>query len=46
VTAPGHVLEPAIALLQALSAQDRQALVELINQCAHQETDPERMGST
>ncbi|MEV0389198.1 hypothetical protein [Nonomuraea sp. NPDC050643] len=29
-------------LLQDLSEQDRQALADLINQFAHQETDPER----
>ncbi|GAA3645747.1 hypothetical protein GCM10022224_005530 [Nonomuraea antimicrobica] len=37
-----QVLEPVIALLQDLSEQDRQALADLINQCAHQETDPDR----
>jgi hypothetical protein len=31
-----------IALLQDLPGQDRQALVELINQCAREETDSER----
>ncbi|QYC45994.1 hypothetical protein Nocox_42285 [Nonomuraea coxensis DSM 45129] len=31
-----------VTLLQDLSAQDRQALADLINQFAHQETDPER----
>ncbi|MCA2226106.1 hypothetical protein [Nonomuraea aurantiaca] len=37
-----EVLEPVIALLQDLSEEDRQALAELINQCAQEETDPER----
>ncbi|MFC5831139.1 hypothetical protein [Nonomuraea insulae] len=37
-----QLLEPVITLLQELSAQDRQALADLINQFAHQETDPER----
>jgi hypothetical protein len=37
-----QVLDPVIALLQDLTEPDRQALAELINQCAHQETDPER----
>lgn len=37
-----QLLQPVIALLQALTEQDRQALAELINQCAHQETDPQR----
>ncbi|MGW3347111.1 hypothetical protein ACWDA3_27735 [Nonomuraea rubra] len=37
-----QLLEPVIALLQALPGQDRQALAELINQFAHQETGPER----
>ncbi|NBF00084.1 hypothetical protein FE391_41980 [Nonomuraea sp. KC401] len=37
-----EVLEPVIALLQNLPAQDRQALADLINQFAHQETDPDR----
>jgi len=50
VTAPGAVLEPAIALLEHLSAHDRQVLAELINQCAQEETDPEQqvdgLGST
>jgi hypothetical protein len=36
------VLEPVIALLQDLAEEDRRALAELINQCARQETDPER----
>lgn len=36
-----QLLEPVIALLQDLSEQDRQALAELINQCAQEETDPE-----
>ncbi|MEU7742990.1 hypothetical protein [Nonomuraea sp. NPDC049158] len=36
------VLEPVVALLQDLPAQDRQALADLINQFAHQETDPDR----
>ncbi|RVX41075.1 hypothetical protein EDD27_3537 [Nonomuraea polychroma] len=37
-----QLLEPVIALLQSLSEQDRRALAELINQCAQEETDPER----
>jgi hypothetical protein len=37
-----EVLEPVIALLQGLPGQDRQALAELINQCAQKGTDPER----
>ncbi|MEQ4722844.1 hypothetical protein [Nonomuraea sp. B19D2] len=37
-----EVLEPMMALLQDLPKQDRQALAELINQCAQEETDPER----
>ena len=37
-----EVLQPVIALLQDLPEQDRQALADLINQFAHQETDPER----
>lgn len=36
------VLNPVIALFQDLPMKDRRALVELINQCAHEETDPER----
>jgi hypothetical protein len=35
-----EVLEPVIALLQDLPEQDRQALAELINQCAQEETRP------
>ncbi|MEU4544720.1 hypothetical protein [Nonomuraea dietziae] len=38
------VLNPVIALVQARPGQDRQALAELINQCAQGETDP--AGST
>jgi hypothetical protein len=37
-----QLLEPVIALPQDLSEKDRQALAELINQCAQEETDPER----
>jgi hypothetical protein len=37
-----QLLEPVIALLQDLPEQDRQALAELINQFAQEETDPER----
>ncbi|MFF5244657.1 hypothetical protein ACFY3V_10285 [Streptosporangium sp. NPDC000095] len=37
-----EVLQPAIALLQNLPEQDRQALTELISQFVHQETNPER----
>ncbi|MFD1541752.1 hypothetical protein [Nonomuraea guangzhouensis] len=37
-----QVIEPVAALLQDLPERDRQALAELINQFAHQETDPER----
>ncbi|WP_171074327.1 hypothetical protein [Nonomuraea basaltis] len=37
-----EVLQPVIALLQDLPEQDRQALAELINQCAQEETGPER----
>ncbi|MER5422815.1 hypothetical protein [Streptosporangium roseum] len=37
-----EVLQPVVDLLQNLPAQDRQALAELINQCAQEETDPER----
>ncbi|MDP4505305.1 hypothetical protein [Nonomuraea turcica] len=37
-----EVLQPVIALLQDLPEQDRRALAELINQCAQEETDPER----
>jgi hypothetical protein len=37
-----QVIEPMAVLLQDLSAQDRQALADLINQFAHQETDPDR----
>ncbi|WP_327581906.1 hypothetical protein OHA25_38920 [Nonomuraea sp. NBC_00507] len=43
--APGaamQVLAPVIALLHELPEQDRRALAELINQCAQEETDPER----
>ena len=36
------MLEPVIALLQDLPAQDRQALADLINRCAQEESDPER----
>jgi hypothetical protein len=36
------VLDPVTALLQDLTEADRQTLTELINQCAQQETDPER----
>ncbi|MEV1175835.1 hypothetical protein [Nonomuraea sp. NPDC049784] len=32
-----EVLQPMIALLQDLPKQDRQALAELINQCAQEE---------
>ncbi|MFF4621864.1 hypothetical protein [Nonomuraea jabiensis] len=35
-----------IALFQDLLMKDRRALVELINQCAQQETDPERQLTT
>jgi hypothetical protein len=31
-----------IALPQDFPAQDRQALADLINQCAQEETDPDR----
>ncbi|TDD02961.1 hypothetical protein E1292_22290 [Nonomuraea deserti] len=41
-TAAMEVLKPVIALLQDLPEQDRQVLADLINQCAQQETDPER----
>ncbi|TDD16522.1 hypothetical protein [Nonomuraea diastatica] len=37
-----EVIEPVAVLLQDLSEQDRQALAELINTIAWQETDPER----
>jgi hypothetical protein len=37
-----HPANPVIALLHDLPERDRQALVELINQCAQEETDPER----
>ncbi|MFI6743140.1 hypothetical protein ACIBI9_60520 [Nonomuraea sp. NPDC050451] len=37
-----EVMEPVAVLLQDLSEQDRQALADLINQFAHQETDPDR----
>ncbi|SDL36482.1 hypothetical protein [Nonomuraea jiangxiensis] len=37
-----EVLEPVIALLQDLPDQDRQALADLINQFAWQETDLDR----
>ncbi|GAA3667370.1 hypothetical protein GCM10022224_034450 [Nonomuraea antimicrobica] len=37
-----QVIEPVAVLLQDLSEQDRQALADLINQFAHQETGPER----
>jgi hypothetical protein len=37
-----EVIEPVIALPQDLSEQDRQALADLINQFAQQETDPKR----
>ncbi|MEV1176103.1 hypothetical protein [Nonomuraea sp. NPDC049784] len=37
-----EVLEPVIALLQDLPEQDRKALADLINQCAQEETDPDR----
>ncbi|MGN9840187.1 hypothetical protein ACTMTI_18885 [Nonomuraea sp. H19] len=37
-----QVLVPVIALLHKLPEQDRQALAELINQFAQEETDPER----
>ncbi|MEV6160304.1 hypothetical protein AB0L53_59240 [Nonomuraea sp. NPDC052129] len=36
------VLEPVVTVLQDLSALDRQALADLINQLSQQETDPER----
>ncbi|MFC4008417.1 hypothetical protein ACFOY2_14390 [Nonomuraea purpurea] len=35
------VLQPVITLRQDLPEQDRQALAELINQYAQEETDPE-----
>ncbi|MBF8193117.1 hypothetical protein ITP53_47110 [Nonomuraea sp. K274] len=41
-----QVIEPVAVLLQDLSEQDRQALADLINQFAHQETDPERQLTT
>ncbi|WP_171075441.1 hypothetical protein [Nonomuraea basaltis] len=37
-----QVLAPVIALLHELPERDRRALAELINQFAHQETDPDR----
>jgi hypothetical protein len=37
-----QVIEPVAALLQELSEQDRQALADLINKFAHQESNPER----
>ncbi|MET8008223.1 hypothetical protein [Nonomuraea glycinis] len=37
-----EVLQPVIALLQDLPKQDRQALADLINKIAQQETDPDR----
>ncbi|MFG1710454.1 hypothetical protein ACFLIM_45535 [Nonomuraea sp. M3C6] len=37
-----QLLEPVITLLQDLPEQDRQALADMINQFAQQETDPER----
>ncbi|WP_327590532.1 hypothetical protein OHA25_28600 [Nonomuraea sp. NBC_00507] len=37
-----EVLQPVIDLLHDLPKQNRQALAELINQCAQEETDPER----
>jgi hypothetical protein len=37
-----QLLEPVIALLQDLPAQDRQAHADLNNQCAQEETDPDR----
>jgi hypothetical protein len=43
--APGaamQVLAPVIALLHELPEKDRRALAELINECAQEETDPER----
>jgi hypothetical protein len=36
------VLDSGIALFRDLPEQDRQALVELINRAAWEETDPER----
>ncbi|MEV4172465.1 hypothetical protein [Nonomuraea sp. NPDC049709] len=36
------VLEPVVILLQDLSDQNRQALADLINQFAQQETAPDR----
>ncbi|MEV0344561.1 hypothetical protein AB0H88_02265 [Nonomuraea sp. NPDC050680] len=35
-----QVLNPIIALFQDLPMKDRRALVELINQCAHEKIDP------
>ncbi|GAA3627333.1 hypothetical protein GCM10022419_135840 [Nonomuraea rosea] len=37
-----QVIEPVAVLLQELSEQDRQALADLINKIAWEETDPER----
>ncbi|MFI9552739.1 hypothetical protein [Nonomuraea endophytica] len=37
-----EVLQPVIALLQELPEQDRQARAEPINQCAQEETAPNR----
>ncbi|MGV9386692.1 hypothetical protein ACWDRB_63585 [Nonomuraea sp. NPDC003707] len=37
-----QALEPVVVLLQDLSERDRQALADLINKFAHEETDPER----
>ncbi|TDD18038.1 hypothetical protein [Nonomuraea diastatica] len=37
-----QVIEPVAVLLQELSEQDRQGLADLINQFAHQETNPDR----
>ncbi|MFI7701465.1 hypothetical protein [Nonomuraea sp. NPDC049480] len=37
-----QLLEPVIALLQDLPEQDRQALADLINQCAQEEAGPDR----
>ncbi|MFC5828662.1 hypothetical protein [Nonomuraea insulae] len=36
------LLEPVVILLEGLSDQDRQALADLINQFAQEETDPDR----
>ncbi|MFC5826218.1 hypothetical protein [Nonomuraea insulae] len=36
------VLEPVVTLLRDLPEQDRQALADLINEFAQEETDPDR----